>query len=232
MTSSLCPAQREDRTSYMTHLWSVCLEKHHDLLGFSSNTRWSHSLLLQSYTSEARASSSFSLGGLSTPSKGQCPADYSTTIAKTTQSTLLWTTQSCSLRASQIPLTPFCYLSCQKELSLFYYHLHSTIHLLSVIHVLSKGHLLVNLTMKRGRFVQPLPFWIQGLRCLQLMMLENTATPKTPMGIKEPIRDLRQCCLDLHVFKSVVLTAHSPEYNQSQGGRSLTGNKEVLAVHS
>lgn len=135
MTSSLCPAQREDRTSYITHLWSGCLEKNHDLFGFSSNTRWYHSLLLQSYTSEARASSCISSDGLYTSSEGQCLADYRTTRAKKSQSTLLWTHQSCSLKASQIPLTPFCYLSCQKELSSFC-HLHSTIHLLSVIHVL------------------------------------------------------------------------------------------------
>lgn len=60
-------------------------------------------------------------------------------------------------------------------------------------------------------------------------MLEDTATPKNPMGTQEAIRDLTQCCLDLHVFKSAVLTGHSPEDNQSQGGRSLTGNEEILA---
>lgn len=153
--------------------------------------------------------------------RGAMPCWLQDSYIKKDNPLFLWTPCSfCSLRASQIPLTPFCYLSCQKELS-------ST-----KISIPSKRHFLVNLTMKRRRFVWPPPFGTQGLRCLQLTVLEDTAAPKTPMGIEEATEDLTQCCLDLHIFKPVVLTDRSPEDNQSQGGRSLTGNEEILVVLS
>lgn len=70
MTSSLCPAQREDHTSsYITHPWSLCLEKHRGLLAFSSNTRQPNSPSL--HTSNAGASICTSSGGLSpSPARG------------------------------------------------------------------------------------------------------------------------------------------------------------------
>lgn len=70
MTSSLCPAQREDHTSsYVTHPWSLCLEKHRGFLAFSSNTWQPNSLSL--HTSNAGASICTSSGGLSpSPARG------------------------------------------------------------------------------------------------------------------------------------------------------------------
>lgn len=150
MTSSLCPAQRDDRTSDITHSWSACLEKHHGLLGFSSNTWWPHSLLLWSHTSEAGASSCISSGGLSTPSKGQCLADYRTTIAKKSNPPF------CER------LSPFD----QWELPRYHWLLSVTFHVKrnfphsANISSPPERHFLLKLTMKKGRFVRPLPFWI------------------------------------------------------------------------
>lgn len=107
---------------------------------------------------------------LSTSSQGQCFADYRTAISKKRQPAF------CG------HLVPFAHW----ELPKYHWLLSATFHVKrnfshsTKISIPSKRHFLVNLTKKRGRFVWPLPFWIQGLRCLQLTVLEDTATSKTP----------------------------------------------------
>ena len=151
---------------------------------------------------------------LSTSGKGQCLANNRTAISKKDNPLF------CG------HLVPFAHW----ELPKYYWLLSAIFHVKrnfshpTKIPILSKRCFLVNLTKKRQVLSDLCPFESKGWDALQLSVLEDTATPT---GMQEATRDLTQCCLDLHVFKSVALTAHSSEHNQSQGGRSLTGNEEI-----
>lgn len=165
MTSSLCPAQREEHTPSSSVVpllrgssWPLGLVQQHKAVQQPSPLhQWGRSFQLHLLR-----------WIFSTSGKRRCLADYRTAISNTKDSRL------------------FCghlILFAHWELPKYHWLLSAIFHVKrnfshsTKISILSKR---VNLTKKRGRFVWPLQFWIQGLRCLQLTVLEDTATPKTP----------------------------------------------------
>lgn len=161
--------ERTTHSSCVTHPQSLRLEKHRGLLGFSSNTRQSNSLLL--YTSETRASSCISSGGLSPP-----PARGNASLTR-----WLYPKKENALFCGHLIVFAHWDLPKYHWLLSPIFHVKRNFSHSTKTSIPSKRQLLVNLTKKRGKFVRLLPFSTQGLRCLQLTVLEDSATPKTSM---------------------------------------------------